>query len=40
VAVLAGQLLLLSLVTAWRAAVWTVEVGGTFGGVGDRREGG
>jgi hypothetical protein len=40
VAVLAGQFMLLGLVAAWRAAVWTVEVGGTFGGVGNRREGG
>ena len=39
VAVLAGQLILLGLVAAWRGAVWTVEVAGTFGGVADRREG-
>jgi hypothetical protein len=33
-------LVLIALVSAWRAAVWTVEAGGTFGGVTNSREGG
>jgi hypothetical protein len=39
VVVWGGQLILLGLVAAWRGAVWTIEVDGTFGGVGARREG-
>lgn len=33
VAVWTGQLVLLGMVAAWRAAVWTVDASGTFGGV-------
>lgn len=40
VAVWGGQLVLLGLVAAWRSAVWTVEVAGTFGGVAAAEEGG
>jgi len=39
VVVWGGQLVLLGLVAAWRSAVWTIEVDGTFGGVGARRVG-
>jgi hypothetical protein len=39
VALFAGGLVLLGLVCAWRSAVWTVEVGGTFGGGSGSRTG-
>jgi hypothetical protein len=39
VGLFAGGLVLVSLTCAWRAAVWTVEVGGTFGGGGGTRSG-
>lgn len=32
VALFGGGLLLISVISAWRAAIWTVEVAGTFGG--------
>ena len=32
VALFAGGLVLIGLTSAWRAAIWTIEVGGTFGG--------
>lgn len=32
VALFAGGLLLISVISAWRAAIWTVELAGTFGG--------
>ena len=35
-----GGLVLIALASAWRAAVWTVEAGGTFGGGTNSREGG
>ena len=40
VIVWAGQLVLLGMVAAWRGAVWTLEVAGTFGGGDAIREGG
>ncbi len=40
VVVWSGQLVLLGLVAAWRGAVWTTDVAGTFGGPGTIREGG
>lgn len=40
VVVWAGQLVLLGLVAAWRGAVWTLDVAGTFGGGSAIREGG
>jgi hypothetical protein len=39
VALFAGGLVLISLTSAWRAAVWTLDVGGTFGGVDGTRTG-
>lgn len=39
VVVWTGQLVLLGLVSAWRGAVWTMDVARTFGGVDGRREG-
>ena len=39
VALFAGGLLLIGAASAWRAAVWTVEVAGTFGVVGHGPEG-
>jgi hypothetical protein len=35
-----GGLVLIAVISAWRAAVWTLEVGGTFGGGTSSREGG
>jgi len=35
-----GGLVLIGLACAWRAAVWTVDAAGTFGGVGDTRSSG
>ncbi len=40
VVVWSGQLVLLGLVAAWRGAVWTLDVTGTFGGGSAIREGG
>jgi hypothetical protein len=34
-----GGLVLIALTSAWRAAVWTLDVGGTFGGVDGTRSG-
>jgi hypothetical protein len=34
-----GGLTLVSVVSAWRNAIWTLEVAGTFGAMFDRREG-
>ncbi len=34
VGLFAGGLLLIGVVSAWRGAIWTVEVGGTFGAIG------
>lgn len=39
VVLFAGGLLLISLTCAWRAAVWTLDMGGTFGGVDGTRSG-
>jgi hypothetical protein len=39
VALFAGGLVLLGLVCAWRAAIWTMDVGGTFGGGSGTRTG-
>lgn len=39
VALFVGGLVLISLTSAWRAAVWTLDVGGTFGGVDGTRTG-
>jgi hypothetical protein len=39
VALFVGGLVLISLTSAWRAAVWTLDVGGTFGGVDGTRSG-
>ena len=36
----AGGLVLLAVIGSWRAAAWTVEMAGTFGGVGPDRPGG
>jgi hypothetical protein len=39
VALFSGGLVLLGLVCAWRAAIWTIDVGGTFGGGSGTRSG-
>ena len=39
VALFVGGLVLIGLTCAWRSAIWTVEVGGTFGGGGNTRSG-
>jgi hypothetical protein len=39
VALFCGGLVLLGLVCAWRAAIWTIEMGGTFGGGSGTRSG-
>jgi hypothetical protein len=39
VALFVGGLVLIALTSAWRAAVWTLDVGGTFGGVDGTRTG-
>jgi hypothetical protein len=39
VALFSGGLVLLGLVCAWRAAIWTVDMGGTFGGGSATRSG-
>jgi hypothetical protein len=39
VALFMGGLVLIALTSAWRAAVWTLDVGGTFGGVDGTRSG-
>jgi hypothetical protein len=39
VALFVGGLVLISLTSAWRAAVWTLDVDGTFGGVDGTRSG-
>lgn len=39
VVVWGGQLVLLGLIAAWRGSTWTLEVGGTFGGVPGSRAG-
>jgi hypothetical protein len=38
-ALFSGGLVLLSLVSAWRAAIWTLDMGGTFGGGSGTRSG-
>jgi len=39
VALFSGGLVLLGLVCAWRAAIWTIDMGGTFGGGSGSRSG-
>jgi hypothetical protein len=39
VALFSGGLVLLGLVSAWRAAIWTIDMGGTFGGGSATRSG-